>query len=71
MLNPSKKSGLICQSVLQDMATSVQSPRPESKMAAIAIPSGMKYLPGFLHSKPIVVVSSEDTNIEEDICGLA
>jgi hypothetical protein len=53
MLNPSKKNGLVCQSVLQDMGTTALSPRPESKIPAIAIPSGMRYLPVFSYSKPI------------------
>jgi hypothetical protein len=45
MLNPSKKNGPVCQSVLQAMETNVQSPRPESRATAISIPPGMKYLP--------------------------
>lgn len=71
MLNSSKKNGLICQSVLQDMETSVRSPRPESKTTTIAIPSGMKYLLGFRTLSRFIIVSSEDTNVQEDFCGLA
>jgi len=46
MLNPSRKNGLVCQSVLQDMEPNVRSPRPGSRMSAISIPSGMGLSPG-------------------------
>lgn len=71
MLNSSKKNGLICQSVLQDMETSVRSPRPEYKMTTIAIPSGMNYSLEFRTLNRFAVASSEDTNVEEDFCGFA
>ena len=71
MLNPSKRNGLICQSALQDMETNVRLPRPESRIPAIAIPSGMRQFTGLCTLNQFTAISSEDTYIEEDFRGVA
>ena len=65
MLNPGRKNGSVCQSLLQGMETGVQTPRLESKITAIAIPSGMKY-PRAPNLALTSWRSSEDTCPKED-----
>lgn len=66
MLNPSKKNGSVCQSVLQGMETNVRSPRLESKTTTIAIPPGMRYPPE-LNLVLIIRRSSKDAPLEEGV----